>query len=74
MKFRDYKVFLLNHPVIKKMDSYDYKLFTDGIKNNKPFNNMSYFINKYNMSDEEFLLIHKYTIYINNSFTDDDDI
>jgi hypothetical protein len=74
MKFSEYKIFLKNHPLFTRFEKYDYDFFMNNINQNKPFNNMSYYINKYNLTNDEFNVIHKYTILINNSFTDDDEI
>jgi hypothetical protein len=74
MKFRDYKIWLLNHDLFKRFDEYDLNLFKRGIADNKPFNNMSYFIDKYKLTTEEFNAIHKYTVLINNWFKDDYDV
>lgn len=74
MLLRDYKEFLLNHPVLKRMNEQDYNFFSNGIKNNKPFFNMNYYIDKYKMTNDEFNIINKYTIAVNNLFTDDEEI
>ncbi len=73
MKFRDYKKFLISHRIIQKMDDDDKRFFISRINENKPFNNMSYYITKYNMTTEEFNLINKYTFLVNNLFSDDDE-
>jgi hypothetical protein len=74
MKLREYKKYLISHNVIQKMSSGDQKFFIDRINKNKPFNNMSYYIDKYRMSDHEFAIIQKYTILVNNYFKDDDEL
>lgn len=66
MTLKEYKIFLLNHSVIKNMDTCDFALFCEKIYNNKPFNNMSYYIQKYNLNYNQINLIDKYIIAVNN--------
>jgi hypothetical protein len=50
---------------ITKMNTFDNQYFLQTINNMKPFNNINYFIDTYNFSNQDIKLIEMYNFAVN---------